>query len=80
MCFLSIISTEHHTSKYIISVYSKSLPSWKSEEAENIYFISCKWYFADMTLWDVKDIGSHYQGWWRQQQHTNELEIFLILY
>lgn len=35
-----------------------------------------------MTLWDDKDIGSHYQGWWgRQQQHTNELHFFLkILY
>lgn len=42
MHFLSMIFTEYHTSKCIVSIYNKSLPSCKFEEVENIYFILCK--------------------------------------
>lgn len=74
-----MIFTEYHTSKCIVSIYNKSLPSCKFEEVENIYFILCKKkYLADVILWNDKDIGSHNQEQGKQQ-HITEWKLYYFL-
>lgn len=78
MHFLSMIFTEYHTSKCIVSICNKSLPSCKFEEVENIYLILCKKVFSRYDFMEDKDIGSHNQEQGKQQ-HINEWKFYYFL-